>query len=150
MKKIADLISTNKKQKMIALSVILAVTVTLIATTSLTKETQKEPLGNNNGSTIDSNRKEATWEEQVGKSYANFTDEEVDESEKALEAAKEYYLDEYGEIRETSVFFAETLKNGNYIVSGIDTMDDRDSRFILLKVNVKEKTVTPVDKLTQD
>lgn len=149
MDKLKHFLKMQKNLKMIAIGTILVISIILIGISSLDSE---EPIESTQPITNESEQQtknEEAYASQVGKTYSEFSEDEIKESKKAVKLAEDYYRKEVGELRDTSEFFAETLKDGQYIVTGIDTLDGRDSRFITLQVNTEEKTVYLVENLIQ-
>lgn len=75
------------------------------------------------------------WKEEIGVTYDEFSEEETVNGEKAAKLAEKYYIDKYGELRETSFFYAESYKDNIFKVIGMDELDGHDNRFSEIHVN---------------
>lgn len=110
---------------------------------------EEEPKSNPEGTYTHTKEQIDQWKEEVGKTYDEFTEEENKKGENAAQLAEESYIKKYGEMRETSYFYAETLKNNLFVVIGIDRLDGRDARFIEYHVNLDTNEVIEVDTTKQ-
>jgi hypothetical protein len=140
LQKAKDFIIKRKKKKIFYIAILVAVIGTFFLLNQGVNN-EKENSLHSLGSRTQTPETIAAWKEAVGTPYYDFNEEQEEAGKKAAELAEEFYLNEHGELRDTSYFYAETEKDGLFIVAGIDSFDGRDQRFATYQVNLEEQEI---------